>query len=126
MKQKIETNKAPAALGPYSQAVKAGNTLYISGQVPIVPETGEFAGADIKTQTKQALNNIKAILAEAGAEMSDLVKMTVFLKDMADFAAMNEVYATFFTGIHPTRATVQVVALPKDALVEIDAIAVLD
>jgi len=125
MKQKIETKNAPAALGPYSQAVKAGNTLYISGQVPIVPETGEFGGTDIKTQTEQALKNIKAILTEAGADMSNVVKTTVLLKDMADFAAMNEVYATFFAGIYPARATYQVVALPKDAMIEIEAIAVL-
>ena len=125
MNKKIETEKAPAALGPYSQAVKAGDTLYISGQVPLVMETGELAGSDIKTQTKQALENIKAILTEAGAEMSNVVKTTVLLKDMADFAAMNEVYATFFTGIYPARATYQVVALPKDALIEIEAIAVI-
>jgi len=125
MKQKIETINAPAALGPYSQAVKAGNTLYISGQVPIVPETGEFESNDIKIQTAQVLKNIKAILAEAGADMSNVVKTTVLLKDMADFAAMNEVYATFFTGIYPARATYQVVALPKNANIEIEAVAVL-
>jgi len=125
MKQKIETKNAPAALGPYSQAVKAGDTLYISGQVPIVPETGEFAGEDIKTQTQQALTNIKAILTEAGADMSNVVKTTVLLKDMADFAVMNEIYATFFTGIYPARATYQVCALPKNALIEIEAIAVI-
>ena len=125
MKQKIETKNAPAALGPYSQAVKAGNTLYISGQVPIVPETGEFESNDIKIQTAQVLKNIKAILAEAGADMSNVVKTTVLLKDMADFAAMNEVYATFFTGIYPARATYQVVALPKNANIEIEAVAVV-
>lgn len=125
MNQKIETKNAPAALGPYSQAVKAGNTIYISGQVPLVPETGELSGTDIKTQTKQALENIKAILAETGAEMSNIVKTTCLLKNMADFAAMNEIYATFFTGVYPARATYQVVALPKDALIEIEAIAVV-
>ena len=125
MSQKIETKNAPAALGPYSQAVKAGNTLYISGQVPIVPETGEFGGDDIKTQTKQALENIKAILEEAGGDMSNVVKTTVLLKNMADFASMNEVYATFFTGTYPARATYQVCALPKNALIEIEAIAAL-
>jgi len=125
MKQKIETKNAPAALGPYSQAVKAGNTLYISGQVPIVPETGEFAGDDLKIQTEQALKNIKAILTEAGADMSNVVKTTVLLKDMADFATMNEIYATFFTGIYPARATYQVCALPKNALIEIEAVAVI-
>jgi len=125
MKQKIETKNAPGAIGPYSQAVKTGDTLYISGQIPIDPQTGEFAGQDIKTQTEQVLKNIKAILNEAGADMSSVVKTTVLLKDMADFAVMNEVYATFFTGIYPARATYQVVALPKNALIEIESIAVL-
>ena len=125
MNQKIETQDAPAALGPYSQAVRAGNTIYVSGQVPLVPGTDRFAGDDIAAQTRQVLENIKAILEEAGAEMASVVKTTVLLKDMADFAAMNEVYATFFTGIYPARATYQVVALPKDALVEIEAIAVV-
>jgi len=113
------------AIVPYSQAVRAGDTLYISGQILIDPKTGEFAGPDIKAQTEQVLKNIKAILNEAGADMSNVVKTTVLLKDMADFAIMNEIYATFFTGIYPARATYQVVALPKDALVEIEAIAVL-
>ena len=125
MKRKIETENAPAAIGPYSQAVKAGDTLYISGQIPIVPETGEFSGSDIKSQTEQVLKNIQAILNEAGTDMSAVVKTTVLLKDMAFFADMNEVYATFFNGIYPARATYQVVALPKDALVEIEAVAVL-
>jgi len=125
MKQKIETKNAPGAIGPYSQAVKAGDTLYISGQIPINPQTGEFAGPDIKTQTEQVLKNIKAILNEAGADMSNVVKTTVLLKDMADFTTMNEIYATFFEGIYPARATYQVVALPKDALIEIETTAVL-
>ena len=125
MKQKIETKNAPGAIGPYSQAVIAGSTVYVSGQLPIDPETNEFAGSDIRAQTKQSLKNIKAILEAAGAEMSDVVKTTVLLKDMADFAAMNEVYATFFTGVCPARACYQVAALPKDALVEIEAIAVI-
>jgi len=123
MNQKIETSNAPEALGPYSQAVKAGNTIYVSGQVPLVPGTGEFAGDDIKTQTKQALKNISAILEAAGANMSNVVKTTCLLKDMADFVEMNEVYATFFTGTYPARATYQVCALPKNALVEIEAVA---
>ena len=125
MNQKIETSNAPEALGPYSQAVKAGNTIYVSGQVPLVPGTGEFAGDDIKTQTKQALKNISAILEAAGANMSNVVKTTCLLKDMADFVEMNEVYATFFTGTYPARATYQVCALPKNALVEIEAVAVV-
>ena len=124
MKQNIETKNAPDAIGPYSQAVMAGNTLYISGQIPIVPESGEFAGSDIKTQTVQVLSNIKAILTEAGLSMSNVVKTTCLLKDMADFAVMNEVNAAFFTGVYPARATYQVCALPKDALIEIEAIAV--
>jgi len=123
---KIETNNAPAAIGPYSQAVKAGNTLYISGQIPLVPGTSDFAGTDIKTQTEQVLKNLKAILTEAGADMSNVVKTTVLLKDMADFAAMNEVYASFFTGTYPARATYQVVELPKSALIEIEAVAVIE
>ena len=125
MKQKIETTNAPAAIGPYSQAIKSGNTLYISGQLPIDPGTNEFAGEDIKTQTTQVLKNLSAILLEAGADMSNVVKTTVLLKDISDFAAMNEVYSTFFTGVCPARATYQVAALPKNALVEIEAIAVL-
>ncbi|MCL2663407.1 MAG: RidA family protein [Oscillospiraceae bacterium] len=125
MKQKIETSNAPEALGPYSQAIQAGNTIYLSGQVPIVPGTGEFAGDDIVTQTKQALTNIRAILEAAGADMSNVVKTTVLLKDMADFAKMNEVYATFFTDPYPARATYQVCALPKNALIEIEAVAVV-
>jgi len=126
MKQKIETKNAPEALGPYSQAIKAGNTIYVSGQVPIDPKTGEFAGEDIIIQTEQALKNIKAILEEDGTDMSYVVKTTVLLKDMADFAEMNKVYATFFEGAFPARATYQVVALPKNALIEIEAIAVVD
>ena len=125
MRQKIETSNAPEALGPYSQAVKAGNTIYVSGQVPLVPGTGEFAGDDIAAQAKQALTNISAILGAAGADMSNVVKTTVLLKDMADFTKMNEVYATFFTGTYPARATYQVCALPKNALIEIEAVAVV-
>jgi len=126
MKQKIETKNAPGAIGPYSQAIQAGSTVYVSGQLPIDPETSAFAGSDIAAQTRQSLKNIIAILEAAGGEMSDVVKTTVLLKDMADFAAMNEVYAAFFTGVCPARAAYQVAALPKDALVEIEAIAVLE
>jgi 2-iminobutanoate/2-iminopropanoate deaminase len=125
LKQIIETKNAPEALGPYSQAVKAGNTIYVSGQVPLVPGTNEFASDDISAQTKQALSNISAILEAAGADMSNVVKTTVLLKDMADFAQMNEVYATFFAGTYPARATYQVCALPKNALIEIEAVAVV-
>ena len=94
----LHTDKAPAAIGPYSQGIQAGNTIYVSGQSPIDPATGEFAGQDIKTQTRQSLTNISNILAAAGASMADVVKTTVLLNDIADFAAMNEVYAQFFEG----------------------------
>lgn len=121
---KIQTPNAPAAIGPYSQAIQAGGTIYVSGQLPINPATGEFAGADIRAQARQSLENIKAILAAAGADMAHVVKTTVLLQDMADFAAMNEVYAEYFSEPYPARAAFQVAKLPKDALVEIEAVAV--
>lgn len=120
----IHTDNAPAAIGPYSQAIQAGNTIYVSGQLPIDPATGAFAGEDIAAQTRQSLTNIKAILAEAGADMSNVVKTTVLLANMADFAAMNAVYAEFFTAPFPARAAFQAAALPKNALVEIECVAV--
>lgn len=123
-KKVIATENAPAAIGPYSQAVIAGNTVYVSGQLPINPATGEFAGSDIKAQTKQSLTNIKNILVQAGLGMESVVKMTVLLKDINDFNAMNEVYKTFFEKDFPARAAFQVAKLPKDALVEIEAIAI--
>ena len=126
MNQGVATKNAPAAIGPYSQGVKAGKTIYVSGQIPIDPATGEFAGQDIETQTRQSLTNIKNILKEAGADMSDVVKTTVLLNDIADFAAMNKVYAEFFTEPYPARAAFQVAAIPKGALVEIEAVAVTD
>ena len=126
MNQAVATKNAPAAIGPYSQGVKAGKTIYVSGQIPIDPATGEFAGQDIETQTRQSLTNIKNILKEAGADMSDVVKTTVFLNDIADFAAMNKVYAEFFTEPYPARAAFQAAAIPKGALVEIEAVAVTD
>ena len=126
MNQAVATKNAPAAIGPYSQGIKAGKTIYISGQIPIDPVTGEFAGQDIETQTRRSLTNIKNILKEAGADMSDVVKTTVLLKDIADFAAMNKVYAEFFTEPYPARAAFQVAAIPKGALVEIEAVAVTD
>ena len=120
----LHTDKAPAAIGPYSQGIQAGNTIYVSGQIPIDPATGEFAGQDIKTQTRQSLTNISNILAAAGASMADVVKTTVLLNDIADFAAMNEVYAQFFEGpAYPARSAVEVARLPKDVLVEVEAIA---
>ena len=120
----IHTDNAPAAIGPYSQAIQAGNTIYVSGQLPIDPATGAFAGEDIAAQTRQSLTNIKAILAAAGADMSNVVKTTVLLADIADFAAMNAVYAEFFTAPYPARAAFQVACLPKNALVEIECVAV--
>ncbi|MGG5329970.1 RidA family protein [Enterococcus sp. AZ163] len=126
MINKIDTAKAPAAIGPYSQAIKVGNTLYLSGQLPIDPATGEFPSEDIKEQTARSLENIKAILAEAGTDLTKVVKTTVLLKNISDFAAMNEVYGEYFNGTCPARAAYQVAALPKDALVEIEAIAMID
>ena len=123
MIEKVESPKAPAAIGPYSQAICAGGTVYVSGQLPIDPETGAFAGEDIGAQTRQSLKNIQAILKEAGLTMANVCKTTVLLKDIADFAAMNAVYAEFFTAPYPARAAFQVAALPKDAKVEIEAIA---
>ena len=126
MNQAIATKNAPAAIGPYSQGIKAGKTIYVSGQIPIDPVTGEFAGQDIEAQTRQSLTNIKNILKEAGADMSDVVKTTVLLNDIADFAAMNKVYVEFFTEPYPARAAFQAAAIPKGALVEIEAVAVTD
>lgn len=123
MNQPIHTPNAPAAIGPYSQAVKAGNTLYVSGQIPIDPATGNFAGEDIAIQTRQSLTNVKNILEAAGYTLGDVVKTTVLLADIADFAAMNAVYAEFFTGNCPARACFAVRDLPRGALVEIEAIA---
>ena len=122
----INTESAPAAIGPYSQSVLAGNILFISGQLPIDPETGKFAGNDIKSQTEQSLKNIESILEKAGCTMDNVVKTTVLLNDMGDFAKMNEVYAKFFTKDYPARAAYEVARLPKDALVEIEAVAVVD
>lgn len=125
MKQVIHTDKAPAAIGPYSQAIQIGQLLFTSGQVPIDPETGAIVEGGIQEQARQSLNNIKAILNAAGTNMGAVVKTTVFLKDMNDFAAMNEVYAQFFQEPYPARSAVQVARLPKDVLVEIEAIAQL-
>ena len=123
MNTPIYTPNAPAAIGPYSQAVQAGNMLFVSGQIPIDPATGVFAGEDIPTQTHQSLTNIKNILAAAGYSMNDVVKTTVLLAEIADFAAMNAVYAEFFTENKPARAAFAVKDLPRGALVEIEAIA---
>ncbi len=122
----IHSPNVPAAIGPFSQGVKAGKTLYISGQLPIDPSTGKFSGTDISSQTRQSLINIRNVLKEAGADMSNVVKTTVFLANIADFSAMNDVYAQFFSAPYPARAAFQVACLPKEALVEIECIAVCD
>ena len=119
----INTKNAPTAIGPYSQAIEVNGFVYTSGQLPINPETGEFAGSDIKSQTEQSLKNVKAILEEAGLTMQNVVKTTVFLADMADFAAMNEVYSSYFSEPYPARSAVAVKTLPKAALVEIECVA---
>lgn len=126
MKQIISTNDAPKAIGPYSQAIKAGNFLYISGQIPIDPSTGEFNGNTIETQTKQSLENIGAILNEAGYTYDDVIKTTVLLKNMSDFVPMNNVYSEYFKKDCPARAAFEVACLPKNALVEIEAVAYKD
>lgn len=124
MNTAIHTPAAPAAIGPYSQAIAAGNTIYVSGQIPIDPATGAFAGGDITTQTRQSLTNLKNILHAAGADLCDVVKTTVYLAHMEDFAPMNQVYAEFFREPYPARAAFEVACLPKNALVEIECIAV--
>ena len=122
--QVIHTDNAPKAIGPYSQAVKAGNMLFVSGQVPFVPETMEIVEGDVKAQTAQSLKNVQAILAEAGLDFSHVVKSTVFIKDMNEFAQLNEVSAEFFGENKPARACVEVARLPKDVKVEIEVIAI--
>lgn len=119
----ISTTNAPAAIGPYSQAIKVGELVFVSGQLPIDPATGAFAEGGIKELTRQSLTNMKAILEEAGTSMGNVVKTTVFLADMNDFSAMNEVYAEFFAAPFPARSAVAVKTLPKGALVEIECIA---
>jgi 2-iminobutanoate/2-iminopropanoate deaminase len=124
MKKSIETNHAPKAIGPYSQGICANGFVFTSGQLALDPMTGEFVGEDITEQTRQCLKNVKAILEEAGLTMDQVVKTTVFLKDMNDFAEMNKVYSEFFKeGNYPSRSAVQVARLPKDGLVEIEVIA---
>ncbi len=122
MKQ-IATNNAPAAIGPYSQAIQAGNLVFVSGQLPVDPATGDFAQGGIKELTRQSLTNIQHILKETGLTMADVVKTTVFLADMADFAEMNSVYAEFFQAPYPARSAVAIKTLPKNARVEIECIA---
>lgn len=125
MRETISTENAPGAIGPYSQAVKAGNFIFCSGQIPINPQTGEFVSDDVAMQTRQVLNNLSEVLKAAKTSLNNVVKTTVFLADMNDFAAMNEVYAEFFSENKPARATVQAARLPRDARVEIDCIAVI-
>lgn len=123
MKTQITSPKAPAAIGPYSQAIAANGFLFISGQLPIDPATGNFVEGGIRELTRQSLENVKSILAEAGLTLADVVKTTVFLADMSDFTAMNEVYAEYFTAPAPARSAVAVKTLPKGGLVEIEVIA---
>ena len=124
MKTVIQTPKAPAAIGPYSQAIAVGDMIYTSGMIPIIPETGELETGDVKAQAKQAIGNLIALLNEAGSDAEHVVKTTVFIKDMNDFAAVNEVYATFFEKDCPARSGVEVARLPKDVKIEIEAIAI--
>ena len=126
VKEIVATERAPRAIGPYSQAVRAGNLLFASGQIPIDPATGEFVAGGVGEQTEQVMRNLTAVFEAAGASLGQVVKTTVFLADMNDFTAMNEVYGRFFGENPPARATVQAARLPRDAKVEIEAIAVLD
>lgn len=125
MRVKVQTDKAPAAIGPYSQGIRAGNMVFVSGQIPTDPATGQFVEGGIAEQTEQVLKNLGAVLDAAGSSLSQVVKTTVFLADMQEFAAMNEVYARFFTEIPPARATVAAAGLPRDARVEIEAVALV-
>lgn len=125
MKDVVLTNRGPKPIGPYSQGIKANGFLFLSGQVALDPATGEFSGVTIQQQTERVLENLKAILEASGVSLGHVVKTTVFLKNMGDFAAMNEVYARFFTAAPPARSTVEVARLPKDALVEIELVAAL-
>lgn len=122
--KEIKTNNAPAAIGPYSQGITAGGLLFTSGQIPINPKTGEIPGG-VEAQTRQALTNVSNIVKEAGADMSKVIKTTVFIKNMEDFAKINEVYAEFFEKPYPARSCVEVARLPKDVLLEVEAIAEL-
>jgi len=122
--KQISTDRAPAAIGPYSQAILAGNTLYCSGQIPLHPETGVMVEGGIEEQTVQVMENLSQVLAAAGFALEMVVKTTIYLEDLENFSVVNETYGKYFTGTAPARATVQVAALPKGALVEIDAVAV--
>jgi 2-iminobutanoate/2-iminopropanoate deaminase len=123
--KRIQTEKAPHAIGPYSQGIVAGNMLYTAGQIALDPATGELTGGDIAAQTKRVLDNLSAILQAAGSSLDRVVKTTVYLSDMGEFSAMNDVYSTYFSSHKPARSTVQAARLPRDVKVEIDAIAVV-
>jgi len=122
-KKVIQTEKAPKPIGPYSQAIRAGNFIFLSGQIPIDPKTGELVKGDIRQQTRQVLENIRGVLESQGLGMQDVVKVNIFLKDMGNFNEMNEVYATYFSATPPARSTVEVAKLPRNAEIEIEAIA---
>ncbi len=124
-KEVVNTEKAPAALGPYSQAIKFGNLLFSSGQIPMDPATGEIVADDVENQTRQVLENVRAVLEEAGTSLDKVLKTTVFIKNMDDFGKINDVYAEYFTENPPARSTVEVARLPKDVQVEIEVIATL-
>ena len=124
-KRVIQTNQAPQAIGPYSQAILAGQTLYVSGQIPINPATGEIVEGDATIQAKQCLENLKAIIEAAGGSLANVVKTSVFIKNMDDFSGINEIYGQYFAQPYPARACVEVARLPKDVLVEVEAIAVM-
>ncbi len=126
MKKVIKTDKAPDAIGPYSQGIMADKLLFISGQIAIIPRTGELIKGEIEKETEQILNNIKAIVEEAGGSMENIVKTTIYLKDMSNFSRVNEIYGKFFTALPPARATVEISNLPKSVDIEIEAIAVLN
>lgn len=123
-KKIISTSKAPGAIGPYSQGIDLGDLVFTSGQLPVDPESGDLVSGDVKKAAAQSLENVRAVLEEAGTNLGNVIKTTIFVKNMDDFAAVNEVYASYFTENHPARSTVQVAKLPMDALVEIEAIAI--
>lgn len=125
MREAIQSDKAPAAIGPYSQAIKHGNMIFTSGQIPLDPSSGDIVGNEIKTQTEQVLKNLSAVLESAGVDFNQVVKTTCFLNDMGDFAEFNEVYQKYFTGTAPARSCVAVDRLPKDVLVEVEAVAIV-
>ena len=125
MREAVATDRAPAAIGPYAQAVRAGQLLFLSGQVPLDPSTGDLVDGDVAAQTHRVMQNLEAVLAAAGASLARVVRTTIYVHDLADFAAVSDVYGSYFTAPYPARATVQVARLPKDARVEIDAIALL-